>query len=157
MNLNAIRDCSEFLVKGGGGPFAVGGYPFLTRFPRGGTKILRRLRGGGMRFLRALFPKRTPPPPQQEILNSPLLQGGLHSACLKNYIMNMKRSPSWGLFRISCQGKSGTFAEGVPVSYKVSEEGGLHILQRCQGEVSIFYIHKKTEHGKIPLSHHFPC
>ena len=32
--------------KGGGGPFAGGGYPFLTRFPRGGTKILRRLRGG---------------------------------------------------------------------------------------------------------------
>ena len=32
-----------------GGPFAgVGGYLFLTRFPRGGgTKILRRLRGGG--------------------------------------------------------------------------------------------------------------
>ena len=37
-----IRDCSEFLLRGGGGPFARG-YPFLTRFPRGGNKILQRL------------------------------------------------------------------------------------------------------------------
>ena len=39
-----VRDCSEFLVRGGG-PFA-GGYPFLTRFPRGGMNVLLRFRGG---------------------------------------------------------------------------------------------------------------
>ena len=38
-----IRDCSEFLVRGV--VHLLGGYPFLTRFPRCGTKILRTLRG----------------------------------------------------------------------------------------------------------------
>ena len=51
----AIRPCCPEKL-----PAPWGGYPFLTATPRGGTKILRRLRGGGgMHFLRALFPKST--------------------------------------------------------------------------------------------------
>ena len=39
-----------------------GGYPFLTATPRGYQNFTLIPRGG-MCFLRALFPKRTPPPP----------------------------------------------------------------------------------------------
>ena len=54
-------------------PKGGGGYPFLTDTPRRGTKILWRLRGG-YAFFMGTFPKKNNPPPQQEILNSPLLE-----------------------------------------------------------------------------------
>ena len=41
-----LRDCSEFLVRGGGTFAGVGGYPFLPRFPRGVMNVLQRCRGG---------------------------------------------------------------------------------------------------------------
>ena len=50
-----FRDCSEFLISGGG-PFAGGGYPFLTRFPRA-WGFYGDSHKGVLHFIRAIFPK----------------------------------------------------------------------------------------------------
>ena len=48
------------------------GVPIFDRDSEEGYQnFMETPRGGGMHFLRALFPKSTTPPPQQEILDSP--------------------------------------------------------------------------------------
>ena len=65
-----LRDCSEFLVRGVVLLLGVGYHAVSNKVSEGGTKILRRLRGGGMHFLRALLRKSTTLSPQQEIRNT---------------------------------------------------------------------------------------
>ena len=82
VNTRGLRDCSEFLVKeGGGGPVA--GVPVSNKVSKGATKVLRRLQWGVSNFLhtpkkkqkKAKYPFRTisSPPLMPLLRDSPLL------------------------------------------------------------------------------------
>ena len=78
-SMNYFRDCSEFLVRGGGVVLLLGRYPFLTRFPRGGMNILQRHGGGASIFY--IYKKNTEHGKMSLLHDSPCRFCTIHPCC----------------------------------------------------------------------------